>query len=225
MTAEDLAVRIPGGTRRRGDWYDARCPAHEDEHPSLSFRDEGSRVRVLCRAGCSPTAIALALGLRVPNLFDAAPAKPTSRSFIEYEYRDERGELLYVVERREPKSFRVRRPDGRGGWMWSLNDTRRVLYGLPLLREQDTVWVVEGEKDADRLRRIGIPATTNPAGAGKWRDDYAEQLRVAAVRCVAIVPDNDDVGEKLNDDRRRRSHNAGQEPDRGSSARHRWLGN
>jgi hypothetical protein len=33
----------------------------------------------------------------------------------EYAYRDERGEMLYVVERREPKGFRQRRPDGRGG--------------------------------------------------------------------------------------------------------------
>lgn len=35
----------------------------------------------------------------------------------------------------------------------------------------------EGEKDADALNSIGLTATTNPGGAGKWRDEYAESLR------------------------------------------------
>src|SRR5262249_60244975 len=115
MKAADLASIIPGGARRRGEWYDARCPAHEDARPSLSFRDESGRVRVLCRAGCLPTAITEALGIRVTDLFHALGTKQAPRMVAEYEYRDEQGELLYVVDRREPKDFRQRRPDGRGG--------------------------------------------------------------------------------------------------------------
>src|SRR5262249_32092892 len=51
--------------------------------------------------------------------------------------------------------------------------------------------VVEGEKDANALWDLGVPATCNAMGAGKWRREYAEQLKGAN---VVVVPDNDDVG-------------------------------
>ncbi|MFP6890172.1 MAG: toprim domain-containing protein, partial [Nitrospinota bacterium] len=115
-----------------------------------------------------------------------------------YDYRDENGELLFQAVRFEPKLFRQRRPDGQGGWMWNLKDTRRVLYRLPDLQGKKTVYIVEGEKDADRLWSLGIPATSNPLGAGdgKWREEYTEQLKAAGVERVAVVPDNDEPGEK-----------------------------
>src|ERR1700730_6525628 len=48
-----------------------------------------------------------------------------------YDYVNEAGELLFQVVRFEPKDFRQRRPDGRNGWIWNLNGTRRVLYRFP----------------------------------------------------------------------------------------------
>jgi hypothetical protein len=48
-----------------------------------------------------------------------------------YDYLDEKGVFLYQVVRYEPKGFRQRRPDGKGGWHWNLNGVRRVLYRLP----------------------------------------------------------------------------------------------
>ena len=55
------------------------------------------------------------------------------------------------------------------------------------------VFICEGEKDVDRLRSVGLVATTNPGGAGKWRDDFSEALRG---RQVCILPDNDEPGSK-----------------------------
>jgi hypothetical protein len=52
-----------------------------------------------------------------------------------YDYRDAGGELLFQVVRFAPKDFRQRRPDGNGGWLWSLGKTPRVLYRLPELIE------------------------------------------------------------------------------------------
>ena len=67
-----------------------------------------------------------------------------------YPYRDEAGELLYEVVRYEPKSFLQRKPDGSGGWIWNLSGVRRrVLYRLPQIQRQTTVYIVEGEKDAE----------------------------------------------------------------------------
>jgi hypothetical protein len=116
-----------------------------------------------------------------------------------YDYRDESGELLYQVVRLEPKDFRQRRPDGAGGWEWSVKGVRRVLYRLPelltALAAGDTVYVVEGEKDADRLHAEGHVATCNVGGAGKWRPEYAEVFRGSSSEVrMRIVADRDDTG-------------------------------
>ncbi len=110
-----------------------------------------------------------------------------------YDYRDETGTLLYQVVRYIPKDFRQRRPNVKG-WLWNLQETRRVLYRLPELlqaRPEKTVFVVEGEKDTDNLWDIEAVATTCAQGAGKWRAEYSEALRD---RIVVILPDNDDPG-------------------------------
>jgi hypothetical protein len=112
-----------------------------------------------------------------------------------YDYTDESGALLFQVCRFEPKTFRQRRPDGRGGWIWSLGETRRVPYGLAELAIailfEEVVYIVEGEKDVDALRTKKLVATCNPGGAGKWRAEYNESLRGAD---IVVIGDNDDAG-------------------------------
>ena len=54
--------------------------------------------------------------------------RPQPRIVKTYGYCDENGTLLFQVVRFEPKGFRQRRPDGYGGWIWKLQDTRRVPY-------------------------------------------------------------------------------------------------
>ena len=85
-----------------------------------------------------------------------ATPPPAAKPVISYDYRDERGELLFQVVRTEPKSFRQRRPDGSGGWVWSLGDVRRVPYRLSeILKYEDaTIFLCEGEKDADRAAQL-----------------------------------------------------------------------
>jgi AAA domain len=109
----------------------------------------------------------------------------------EYPYIDEHGELLFQVVRLEPKSFRQRRPDGKGGWIWNLNGTRRVLYRLPEVLNAKSVIVCEGEKDCDTARGFELVATSNPGGAGKWREEYGESLRG---KRVAVIADADEPG-------------------------------
>jgi hypothetical protein len=111
-------------------------------------------------------------------------------------YVDESGKLLYQVVRYEPKDFRQRRPDGKGGWIWNLDGVKRVPYRLPeLLRSstQDWIFIAEGEKDTDRLHDLGFIATTCPMGAGKWSGEYNKYFEG---RLVAILPDNDTAGKK-----------------------------
>ena len=96
----------------------------------------------------------------------------------------------------DPKGFRQRRPKGGNGWEYSVKGTRLVPYRLPDLVAAPSsvaVFVVEGEKDADRAAGIGIVATTCAMGAGKWQPEYNEHFRG---RSVYIVPDNDKPGRK-----------------------------
>lgn len=112
-----------------------------------------------------------------------------------YDYGDEGGQLLYQVLRYEPKAFRQRRSDGRGGWIWNVAGLRLVLYRLPEVMKAETVLVVEGEKDVETAYRLGLPAsvaaTTSVLGACQWRSEYSEILRG---RRVVICPDNDRAG-------------------------------
>jgi Protein of unknown function (DUF3987) len=128
-------------------------------------------------------------------------ATPTNGQKIvaTYDYTDEGGNLLYQALRLEPgddgasKTFRQRRPNGRGTWIYDLKGVRRVLYRLPELLKYDdrAVFIVEGERDVETLRKLGLVATTNAMGAGKWHNEYADYLKG---RQVIILPDNDEPG-------------------------------
>jgi DNA primase len=106
-----------------------------------------------------------------------------------------------VCRKPDKGGFPQRKPDGNGGWTWKVGDVRKVLYRLPEVVEaigsEHTILVVEGEKDANALWSIGIPATCSPGGASeldkkpKWRAEYSETLRGAD---IIIIPDHDAPG-------------------------------
>jgi putative DNA primase/helicase len=122
----------------------------------------------------------------------AGQQRTNGRIVATYDYQDADGTLLYQVVRLDPKSFRHRKPDGRGDWIWQGNK-QRVPYRLPdLLKYPDgTVFVCEGEKDADRVAGLEHCATT--VASGEWTDDCVKAL---AGRDVLILEDNDDAGRK-----------------------------
>lgn len=129
-----------------------------------------------------------------------APVKPKvvpkPKIDTTYAYVDEKGRLLFEVVRFEPKDFRQRKPDGKGGWIWSVKDVRQVPFHLPQLLDappDQSVFIVEGEKDVLRLESLGLVATCNAGGAGKWPDALNEHF---VGRRVVILADNDEPGRK-----------------------------
>lgn len=131
----------------------------------------------------------------IGGVADTGNGNGQRRIVSEYPYTDEDGHLLFQVVRYEPKDFRQRRPDGKGGWIANLQGVPLVLYRLPSVLAAQTVLLVEGEKDADTAHRLGLPdgyaASCNPMGAGKWKDEYSDSL---TGKMVVILPDADPVG-------------------------------
>ena len=184
--------------KRSGDGYVALCPSHDDYHPSLSIGEgDDGQALLHCHAGCDTSDIVMALGLEMRDLFTLQPTRlPSKGNTYEaiYSYQDAEGRLLYQVLRTCDKSFRCCQPNDAGGWTWNMKGVERVLYRLPQLLSANPdapVFLPEGEKDVDRLVDLGLVATTNPHGAGKWRGHYSKWLQG---RAVVILPDNDDQG-------------------------------
>ena len=186
-----------------GDGWIAKCPAHEDNHPSLSIREvEDGTVLLSCHAGCETQSVLAAVGLSFPDLFPHAPnhegLKRSQANIVDvYEYTDEVGRPLFQVKRTQDKQFPQYHPDGRGGWLKGVEGVRRVPYRLPWLlaraQEGGLLLLAEGEKDVETLEKLGFVATTSPGGSNAWRDEYAGYFRGAR---VVIVPDNDEPGRK-----------------------------
>ncbi len=200
MTLEEILSRFDGVKRERPGQYVAKCPAHEDGSPSLAVKTgEDGKVLLHCLAGCKLDAILKALHLEHADLFPPRATVGGKPDIVAtYPYLDEAGVLLFEAVRLVPKSFRQRRPDGKGGWVWNLEGVRRVLYRLPeiLAEPKRTVFVVEGEKDVDSLRALGFLATCCPGGSNAWRF-VADHARMALRgRTIVVVPDLDAPGRK-----------------------------
>jgi len=65
----DLLAQLKA-VRRGGDGWTARCPAHDDQHNSLSIHHPDGRWLLKCHAGCGWQEIIDALGLDAADLFD-----------------------------------------------------------------------------------------------------------------------------------------------------------
>ncbi len=178
------------------------CPAHDDRNPSLSISTGiDGRALVYCHAACEAEAICEAVGLSLRDLMaersnrNDEATRGKSRIVATYDYRDEADKIVFQVVRFEPKDFRQRRPDDNGGWNWKVKGIRVVPFLLPRIvkHPNETAFVVEGEKDALALSKLGLVATCNSGGAGKWRAEHAEFLRG---RHVVVLPDNDEAGGK-----------------------------
>lgn len=168
---------------RKGTWFDFE--ANEGGGVIDMVRvNEGAQLRSL------PEILEKQFGIAKQVQQTIQPARYMSKA---YDYIDEHGECIYQVVRYEPKTFRQRRPDGKGGWVWNIKDVTPVPYNLPgIMADKDApIWVVEGEKCAQLLISQGFVATTNHGGAKNWSADLNKWF---AGRNVIVLPDADEAG-------------------------------
>lgn len=202
MTIDEIAGRIEGARRKTFgngcDGYTGRCPAHDDRNPSFAvWEGKDGWLHFKCQAGCNEKQILDALGMANEDRRIVKPKPGNTKITIEavYQYRDETGKVLFEAVRYNPKDFKQRRPNGKGGWIYQLGDTRRVLYRLPevvkALETKQHIYICEGEKDADAVATLGLCATCNPMGAGSWQKEYSAVLSGVS---VTVIADKDKAG-------------------------------
>jgi hypothetical protein len=209
-TSAYYQARVPMLKRDGMQWRGA-CPIHHGENDN--FAVDSATGRWFCHSACGRGGDILSLEteltgnddfqamkaevFRIIGRADSPNRNHSSRPRIAatYDYTDEFGRLLYQAIRMDPKGFRQRRPDDRGGWVWNLTGVKRVPYRLPKLLNAETVYLPEGEKDVATLEGWGLVASCNPGGSTSSHL-YAEWLDYFRDHHIVILPDNDRPGRK-----------------------------
>jgi 5S rRNA maturation endonuclease (ribonuclease M5) len=213
LTANSLLEAIDYA--KAGNECMVRCPHHDDNDASLHVSPGSKQPVVMkCHANCETQdvlgsgniTLEMLMAPRDPNDYGRnsdrdqwTPIKddagrPIPPSHI-YKYTDAMGKTVYEVLRimksNGKKTFVQRQPDPekQGRFKWNLHGVTRVLYHLPevlqAVHDGETIFVVEGEKDVETLRRRGFVATCGAMGAGKWEPEYTEALRASNVVVIA----------------------------------------
>ncbi len=190
------------------------CPWHADKaggNPSLSITVSRGLVKCfVCDEPKERPILALAEAWGIKSTADAqkewSDIKPWEKEIeATYDYLDEDGKVLFQVvrftvpagmDKGGVQRFAQRRPvaEAFGGYKWDVKGVPRVLYNLPAIKvaaDDEWVYLVEGEKDADRLIEAGLLATTVPMGAKGVTKSQAAML---TGRRVCVIPDDDDAG-------------------------------
>lgn len=199
LDAHGVALKSHSDGSLRG-----RCPIHQGQTTtSLSVRhhvprgSDRGRAQLRCFGGCDELDVLDLIGLGLGDLYDDPPPKTPGSVTREHVYLGPGLDLVGVVRRTEPKSFRPATPTATGWQAKSSDELKRLPYRLPAVvaavANGEPVYVVEGEKDADALAAVGVTATCNAGGAGKWTADHAHWLKGAD---VVVWRDRDDPGRK-----------------------------
>ena len=221
MTDAMFVANQLGGATNHENYVTCKCPCHDDKTASLSIQVGRGVLLYTCFAGCARMSIIHELirrGLHMPigepqwhravpvpveqpvaaaeappaNYEPSAQSKPDPKLVCTYTYVDEQGVPLYEVDRYEPKNFRQ-----HGVGKFNMEGVRRVLYNLPSIIASKQVIILEGEKDADTVTRLGFCGTTNSGGCGAnatW--DSISFIEPLKDKEVIVIPDHDKRGQE-----------------------------
>ena len=186
--------------KKTNQGYQTCCPAHDDQNPSLSiFEAADGKILLKCFSGCTVDNICSSLNMSLSELFDKPLNDYRETKRIVYSYKDEDGQELNRKIRIEPgqygkqKDFYCERNENKQV-VKNLKGCRKILYRLPevlkAILSNKPIFLVEGEKDADKLNGLGLSATTALESL-KWQDEYTDMLKDAD---VVILYDMDKTG-------------------------------
>lgn len=133
---------------------------------------------------------------------DFSPEKPQISPIVNWRnhvYYNDDGSVFgrkSIGERENPNDDKLpvwwRKENGKD--IKGLNGLKPPIYNLPAVIKSEKIYIVEGEKDAETLIKMGLCATTPPhGGSSHWR---TEDNKYFAGKDVVILSDNDTVGLK-----------------------------
>lgn len=215
---ERIAFQLEDPKRDGRDSYMARCPCHADDKQSLHITLKDGKILIHDFGGCNCRDIMERMSWTPADLGTPEKEKPTWKDRIvqsmvrkygegvrlvdEYRYTDENGAYQYskvrfqggTIKKKEIRYITV----SGDTFQWSKDGDRKpFLYNLTsllwALDKKLPVYIVEGEKDVETLRKLHLTATT-AGGVKDWKEEYARFFKGAR---VTILPDNDQAGQEL----------------------------
>lgn len=216
MNLKEASTYFDGVTRFKDNSFQCKCPVHHDHTASMTVSKGKKGILIHCHAGCETKSILEAVGLRESDLFydsNVTKVKQDWKDRLEhskkkkiveiYDYVDQGGKYLYSKIRFEKdengkKEMLYGVLNKEKDWFqYGLKGKHKTLYNLPEIREaaaqKRTIYYVEGEKDVETLRGLGLIATT-AGSSGDWRRFFS--MYFSGID-VVLLPDNDEAGEKL----------------------------
>lgn len=181
------------------------CPCHNDSTQSLCISEDNGKILLNCFAGCRAEDITRAIGLSMRDLFQAPQQsnKPPKPASTEYRYGDRLKKIRFYkwTNGKWQKSFCWQHKDNNGSWQKGRGGINPPLYNQEILSDtaaDNTVYIVEGEKDANTMTdKLGLLAVSAPDGATKGNKGKKWDKRFNSLFTgvnVVIIPDNDEAG-------------------------------
>jgi RecA/RadA recombinase len=170
----------------KGTWYDHEQNEGGGVSDLIKKETGGAKIEAWMSEN-----LGIHLTPRASKTEDLRPIIPRRIKEV-YPYVNAYGEIVYEVLRFEPKDFRQRRLEN-GKHVWNLQGVTPLPYNLPAILEhpRKTIFLVEGEKDVEALKKLGLLASCNSGGAKKWTQDLNQHF---AGRKIIVLPDNDEAG-------------------------------
>lgn len=208
MNISNFLGRFQGVRAHGNGQFSARCPCegHDDKKSSLSIKKEDNgNIKIYCHSGCDYRNVLTAVGLTVQDLYaeqySSNVVQPNAWERIaEYEYSQTLKKIRWLVNGEKTFTWEHKQNPSDSLWQKGANGQFYPLYNqsvLATVKPDDTVYIVEGEKDVDLLTVYGRLAICSPHGAtagnpnGKWVQAYSDTLTGFN---VAIIQDNDTTG-------------------------------
>lgn len=190
--------------------YICCCPAHYDDKASLSiaYNPSEDKIALHCHAGCATSDILAEVGktwadVQPTKEDEKKPLEPWQKQLVaEYRYTDVDGNYLYSKLRYEGEGIEGKKIRyGRiinGKFTTGKGDVPGELYNIRAIRDAiekgRTVFYVEGEKDVETMKELGLIAVT-AGGTGDWKPSFSKYF--IGVHDLVIIADNDTPGEEL----------------------------
>jgi putative DNA primase/helicase len=173
--------------------------------------DESGDGASCLTGGCTPDEIRKAIDQLEGKSGYKPQGKGQKKTITEYFYRDRDGNQLaktvkssWVKPDGEPAKKFSQAIISNGEWCWKPSTLPELKKQIPIYRyaevkesiaQNQQIFIVEGEKAADALWSIDIPATTTIGGSGGYKSygQYGQDLSGAR---LVLCPDRDQVGLK-----------------------------